>query len=890
MLLESMKTWYGDTTVDENGKTLNIPNKPIANIIDKYLKHLSHIVRKKKQDVKSKSYSITFDNQGIGQGITKLEGIPPFTNLGMYKPDNLIDTNGRYTFIGWTSSPGSNLIIDWDNCYISQDMTVYARWVEYTSSVTDITLSKEKNPTLTEDVKGFVNSETNEILFCLKAKELNGAEELIVKFDVVLPSGWSLGTSNSITLKAQASESSRIAFVNTDKVINMWRTRYILIEDEMTRIYYKNLNDCKVLNFTESALYYNKDVITPITIAVERNGSKFKGFSQYANSDNVLTDYPKSQLNSDAINLYPIFTENVFSIHYCDVDGEQFSGIHEIGYPKESSYNKCTILDIPTKQGYVFMGYFLNKDGSGESVSTIPMFYSKSDVIVYAKWMNKKTFDAKNMIIYAKGMAISVSKMIFYSTFILQDGKQWIISPTGLNLYTSNGSKISNIDEKIHKGIIPLGVSYISDINTFFVLAKYKTSYYIFYSLDRGETWISISDVTDIGYFNIFDGVGYESVAGLKYFKKMLYLGILYECRNNGIYDCINQNYIIDNSCKEWPRDCAAIGMCILVNGTMYILFHQWGILQVESWKTYNRKFTKVAEWDDSYGYEFDTRNLGSAFSTSNNKFDPNDDFDIDDTDAINKIFNYYDDKEREFWAFKNANKMIVTYDANRVKRISFDNKNLTDRYIWTKKKNKNESYLKDYYNKEQYVPNAIGRPRDIVALAHEANDKIMTITEARDIYLAKEILIDNLNSRSWIGYQRLIGEDEWVLITEEYLSDEGMLDTYEDNDGNIKTITTSNHIRYKQEKWVVRYNESEVNSFVDEFGEKHSEFVRKDKIEQSEVFLDYANNNRNTEEISEQNESISRELAKQYSTEENSRSKEFLNYITGGYEEDIKE
>jgi hypothetical protein len=364
-------------------------------------------------------------------------------------------------------------------------MTVYARWVEYASSVTDITLTKNKNPTLTEDVKGFVNSSSNEILFCLKAKELNGAEELTVNFDIVLPSGWSLGTSNTIVLKAEATESSRIAFVNTDKTINMWRTRYILIEDNITRIYYNNLSDCKILNFTESDLYYNKDVITKITLAVERSGSKFKGFSQYADSDNVLKDYPKSQLNTDAINLYPVYEESVSSIHYYDINGESFSGTHEVGYPRECSYNKCTILDTPSKQGYVFMGYFLNKECSGECVYTIPMFYASKDVNVYAKWMNKKTFDAKNMIIYAKGMAISVSKMVFYSTFILSDGKQWIISPTGLNLYTSSGNKISNIDEKIHKGIIPLGISYIADINTFFVLAKYKTSYYIFYSLDR---------------------------------------------------------------------------------------------------------------------------------------------------------------------------------------------------------------------------------------------------------------------------------------------------------------------------------------------------------------------------------------------------------------------
>ncbi len=284
MLLESMKTWYGETEIDKDGKTINTPNKPIGNIIDKYLKHLSHIVRKKKQDVKSKSYSISFDNQGIGQGVTKLEGIPPFTNLGMYKPDNLVDDKGKYTFVGWTTSPGSNLIIDWDNCYISQDMTVYARWVEYASSITDITLSKDDNPSLSEDVKGFANPETSEIVFALKEKELNGANELNVKFNVKLPSGWKLGSSNDIVLKPNATESSRIAFVNTDQAINMWRTRYILIGDDMSRIYYHNIDECKIINYSDAALYYNKDEITPISIAVERNGSKFKGFSQYYDS------------------------------------------------------------------------------------------------------------------------------------------------------------------------------------------------------------------------------------------------------------------------------------------------------------------------------------------------------------------------------------------------------------------------------------------------------------------------------------------------------------------------------------------------------------------------------------------------------------------------------
>lgn len=82
--------------------------------------------------------------------------------------------------------------------------------------------------------------------------------------------------------------------------------------------------------------------------------------------------------------IYSVVDE--FTITYKDQGNQDFSGIHETGYPSTFLAEVPTELKSATKDGYTFGGWFDNEDCNGNPITVLYNTYT-SDLTLYAKWI-----------------------------------------------------------------------------------------------------------------------------------------------------------------------------------------------------------------------------------------------------------------------------------------------------------------------------------------------------------------------------------------------------------------------------------------------------------------------------------------------------------------------
>ncbi|MBE6686045.1 MAG: hypothetical protein E7591_02325 [Ruminococcaceae bacterium] len=102
-----------------------------------------------------------------------------------------------------------------------------------------------------------------------------------------------------------------------------------------------------------------------------------------------LTSLAKTSYTDD-ITLYAKWTANKYAITYKDYNNKSFTGKNPKGYPTLHYYDSETILPIPTKAGYTFLGWYEDKLCETEPVTAIDAksmaaktFYAKWEVNVY---------------------------------------------------------------------------------------------------------------------------------------------------------------------------------------------------------------------------------------------------------------------------------------------------------------------------------------------------------------------------------------------------------------------------------------------------------------------------------------------------------------------------
>ena len=802
--LDYLKTWYGETIGDEN-----IPNEDISKILEYYRSSTSNLLLEKKTDSASKKFKIEFDAQNFGSKPENIYDIEPFSNLSSYKVDDLYDTNNKLIFLGWTKDLRSNILFDWNHAYITDDIYLYAVWKESERHIDKVILKKSNNSTLSEDVYGFIDESTKTVVFALKTSEIIGGPNYI--YDITLPEGCKdiTETSKILSLNTDANPSSKITIKDYFGNITEYKTRYFQITDNLTRMYYITYG-AQVSDIDDSKLFFNRGDGITFPSEVNKENFSFNGWSPIEGSNQAFatgisgdSDNPSSSYKI----VYASLTRASYNIIYSSYENNKvksFTGIHESSYPIKGVFDKATVLDVPTKKGYVFLGYYSDYTDD-KPIKVIPAYTVNSNrKNLYAKWISKVQYDALNTKINVNGYDVLIANLIFYTTMVKKNGSYWNVSHTGLNSYTSTNHKIENMNYKIGGKIyIPLGVTYVKDANAFFCLSKYKGTekMYMFYSVDDGITWVSIGDVTNINTFNIFDGIGYEDVSSFKYFIKILFKGMIYQSYSTYIYDNINRRRVADsNICgSSWPENRSILGFCITVDGYMFILFENWGVLKVENWLNgEDVRCVKVSEWDDNLAYIIDRSNLGSPFNIGSSSFNPNDDFDIDDEGARSNLLSFFSEKEKTIYTYRNAEKMTITY-KNFTKTISIlDDEH--DSYEWVLGKVNDDPndtnynmFLNNYYPNERYIPDVAFRPKEDVTLTKVPTSIAYKPNDAPDPYSIQVIPeIDSVNCYKYIGYHRCINEEAGVYkkITEDYLVECGILKRDIDNGGQIVVIT----------------------------------------------------------------------------------------------------
>ena len=99
---------------------------------------------------------------------------------------------------------------------------------------------------------------------------------------------------------------------------------------------------------------------------------------------------------------------DVYNITYKDIGDTEFSGVHEENYPEVYNKGLVTYLDIPTRFGYTFNGYYTTSDGSGDRVFKI-LATQGEDVTLYAKWIDDKPYGVANLSLNDGVFTLSLS-------------------------------------------------------------------------------------------------------------------------------------------------------------------------------------------------------------------------------------------------------------------------------------------------------------------------------------------------------------------------------------------------------------------------------------------------------------------------------------------------
>jgi uncharacterized repeat protein (TIGR02543 family) len=76
----------------------------------------------------------------------------------------------------------------------------------------------------------------------------------------------------------------------------------------------------------------------------------------------------------------------IYVITYMDVGNQTFSGQHKTGYPTTHTYGTTTSLADPTKNRYIFGGWFLKSNALGTALTSLSATGYTEGITLYARW------------------------------------------------------------------------------------------------------------------------------------------------------------------------------------------------------------------------------------------------------------------------------------------------------------------------------------------------------------------------------------------------------------------------------------------------------------------------------------------------------------------------
>ncbi|MBQ4561398.1 MAG: InlB B-repeat-containing protein [Clostridia bacterium] len=115
-------------------------------------------------------------------------------------------------------------------------------------------------------------------------------------------------------------------------------------------------------------------------------GYTFKGWYTTADCSGTKVTSLAAKSYLATIKLYAKWELNAYTITYKDYNAATFSGTHDPEYPTFHYYEYETRLLAPSKVGYTFLGWYLDKACTASPVSVLAANTYDANITVYAKW------------------------------------------------------------------------------------------------------------------------------------------------------------------------------------------------------------------------------------------------------------------------------------------------------------------------------------------------------------------------------------------------------------------------------------------------------------------------------------------------------------------------
>ena len=127
---------------------------------------------------------------------------------------------------------------------------------------------------------------------------------------------------------------------------------------------------------------------------------------------------------------------DVYTITYKDGGNVAFTGAHMPDYPTSHTYGTATTLKKASKAGYVFGGWYTNKECTSSAVTSLGATAYTSNITLYAKWtamsmanmVNNTVYKAENMV--PDGLTITTTE--YYRAGVSSD-QRFNLLGTGTN-------------------------------------------------------------------------------------------------------------------------------------------------------------------------------------------------------------------------------------------------------------------------------------------------------------------------------------------------------------------------------------------------------------------------------------------------------------------------
>lgn len=714
----------GEKVLDSNGDPIILSTKSypkqdteLEKILKSLVDTIKQIVNYCKSINSGKKYTVHFNNMGIGSKVSDLNNIVAYSVLGKSNKPILTDPNKDYVFIGWTSDINTEEIIDFDNTYITKDTTFYAVWEEADYYVTYAKLSKENNSTLTEDVIATIDHRNGYIIFPIKISEITNENRYIISLDISTGATSDVNTGYIVVLdKAKAGSTVKVS-----NIYGNYRTyfiQYVEVDNDKKRIAYIS-NTANLYNFNSAELSFTSTSTKNIIVSLNKSGYTFKGWYYDKSFNGTAINSINTSKQDTFIILYACIVEDVYNITYKDKYGTKFTGKHENGYPTKATFRKNIKLDTPTRNDSVFVGYHRDYQCADDVEYIIPKFSVTEDITLYADWMDSESYQIKYGTFVLNGLEFKLSDLVFYTKFILENKTKIMVTSSGLNLFSLNGAKLRKIDID-GTYTLPLGVAHIPDIETFIVATRnIKTGKRaVYYSTDNCISWNFLT-YTDGADLKFFVGTGYQTLDNIKFFKKLIYQSHILEIKDNTV--SVNDTSIYDNeNIVGWDEDMSVAGMAITVDKSLYLLFNDKDIIQIEDVDIVENSDSSIIRPEkenisgyiisgtsDTSKYEIDTVNIGSAYNNTRYDTDVDDDFDINDEASVISVLSNSKENRITVYTYRNAGRLRYIPDSDGGNTIIYD-ESKSDMWEWRSEEDSNILKLANYDTKGLYVPSIL--------------------------------------------------------------------------------------------------------------------------------------------------------------------------------------